>query len=107
MLAQWLGTARRDHSPLDAIIAELNEKHAVVCVGGSVCILNELIDPITHYLRINLSRAGDFSVYPLVRNPIRLTAQMTCWDLQINGDSRNLPYSQFEIAARAEDWSGH
>jgi hypothetical protein len=47
-------------NPIAAVIEQLNKKHAVVMVGGSCLILNEVEDPVFKRQDISFSRVSDF-----------------------------------------------
>ena len=47
------------HRP-DSLIEEINQRHAVVMVGGKCCILNEIIDPTFNRPDFTLSTMADF-----------------------------------------------
>lgn len=60
-VVEWLGLSKisTEIDQKDAIVEELNRQHAVVGIGGSTWILNEVIDPGTKQPDVTFSRPSD------------------------------------------------
>jgi len=60
VLIDWLELGSDQETAVEKVISELNAHHAIVSVGGSVCILNEVTDPHTGNRDVTYSRRADF-----------------------------------------------
>ena len=69
-VADWLCLEKSSgHGELiDAIVEDLNKRHAVVSIGGGTWILNEIADAATNLPNVTFSRPSDFRLKYANRN---------------------------------------
>jgi hypothetical protein len=59
---------------LEEVIQELNEKHAVIMIGGRCLVMNEIFEPVFKRPDVTFSSPGDFNLFyrnQKIRNPER------------------------------------
>ena len=57
------GPGGTDEDPVDRCVRELNEKHAILMLGGKCLVMNEIIDPIFGRPDLTFSSPADFKTF--------------------------------------------